>query len=97
MILHVHGHQDKHKKYDELSLLAKLNVDADLLAVEYRAPNKKTARKVIQLPVNASANERTLMRYIAKKQLWSNTKMESINWGAFQIARKHQSQHSKQI
>eukprot|EP00957_Ditylum_brightwellii_P086004 6543201-Ditylum_brightwellii.AAC.1 len=52
-ILHAHGHQDKHKKYDELSLPAKLNVDADLLAVEYQAPNKKTTRKVLRLPVNA--------------------------------------------
>ena len=34
-ILHIHGHHDKHKTYDELSLLAKLNVDADMLAVEY--------------------------------------------------------------
>ena len=34
-ILHIHGHQNKHKKYDELSLPAKLNVDVDLLAVEY--------------------------------------------------------------
>jgi len=104
-------------KYDELSLPAKLNVDRDLLAVEYQALNKKTTRKVLQLPVNAvqlhisgvtvnsnyfsklkkSANEGPLIRYIAKKQLWSNTKMKLINWGTFWIGRKHQSQHSKQI
>eukprot|EP00957_Ditylum_brightwellii_P086806 6606046-Ditylum_brightwellii.AAC.1 len=52
MILHVHGHQDKHKKNNELSLPAKLNVDADLLVVEYRALNKKTTRTVLRLPVN---------------------------------------------
>eukprot|EP00957_Ditylum_brightwellii_P118433 9032753-Ditylum_brightwellii.AAC.1 len=34
-ILHIHGHQDKHKKYNDLSLPVKLNVGADLLAVEY--------------------------------------------------------------
>eukprot|EP00957_Ditylum_brightwellii_P057744 4378043-Ditylum_brightwellii.AAC.1 len=34
-IQHIQGHQDKDKKYDDISLLAKLNVDADLLAVEY--------------------------------------------------------------
>eukprot|EP00957_Ditylum_brightwellii_P086438 6576474-Ditylum_brightwellii.AAC.1 len=34
-IQHIHGHQDKHKKYNDLSLPEKLNVDADLLAVEY--------------------------------------------------------------
>ena len=44
-----------------------------------------------------SANEGPLMRYIAKKQLWSDTKMESIHWVAFRIARKHHSQYSKQI
>ena len=44
-----------------------------------------------------SANEGPLMRYIAKKQLWSDIKMESINWGAFRITRKHHSQYSKQI
>eukprot|EP00957_Ditylum_brightwellii_P057936 4392490-Ditylum_brightwellii.AAC.1 len=32
---HIKGHQDKNKKYKDLSLTAKLNVDADLLAVEY--------------------------------------------------------------
>eukprot|EP00957_Ditylum_brightwellii_P187550 14282474-Ditylum_brightwellii.AAC.1 len=31
-IQHIQGHQDKHKKYDDLSLPAKLNVDANLLA-----------------------------------------------------------------
>eukprot|EP00957_Ditylum_brightwellii_P106512 8126487-Ditylum_brightwellii.AAC.1 len=40
-IQHIQGHQDKHKKYDELSLSAKLNVDADLLVVEYRALTRK--------------------------------------------------------
>eukprot|EP00957_Ditylum_brightwellii_P151212 11513955-Ditylum_brightwellii.AAC.1 len=44
-ILHIHGYQDKHKMYDELSLPAKLNVDADRLAVEYQIFNKKTTRK----------------------------------------------------
>jgi hypothetical protein len=53
IILHIHRHQDKHKMYDELSLPAKLNVDADMLAVEYRIFNKKTTRKAICLPVNA--------------------------------------------
>eukprot|EP00957_Ditylum_brightwellii_P081810 6224215-Ditylum_brightwellii.AAC.1 len=52
-IQRIKGHQDKHKEYDDLSLPAKLNVDADLLAVEYWVLNKKTTRKVIQLPVNA--------------------------------------------
>eukprot|EP00957_Ditylum_brightwellii_P032702 2479032-Ditylum_brightwellii.AAC.1 len=51
-IQHIQGHQDKHKKYDDLSLPAKMNTDADLLAVEYWVLNKKTTRKVIQLPVN---------------------------------------------
>eukprot|EP00957_Ditylum_brightwellii_P200334 15273324-Ditylum_brightwellii.AAC.1 len=49
-IQHIQGHRDKYKKYDELSLPAKLHVDADLLSVEYRALNKKTTRKVIRLP-----------------------------------------------
>eukprot|EP00957_Ditylum_brightwellii_P011703 884183-Ditylum_brightwellii.AAC.1 len=53
IIQHIKGHQDKHKKYNDLSLPAKLNVDVDLLAVEYQTLNKKTTRKVIQLPVNA--------------------------------------------
>eukprot|EP00957_Ditylum_brightwellii_P008749 663511-Ditylum_brightwellii.AAC.1 len=116
-IQHIQGHQDKYKKYDDLSLRAKLNVYADLLTVEYWAPNKKTTRKAIRLPDNAvqlhingvtvnsnkfsklknSATEGPLLRYIAKKRLWSDTKMALINWDAFQIARKHQSQHSKQI
>eukprot|EP00957_Ditylum_brightwellii_P177103 13491740-Ditylum_brightwellii.AAC.1 len=52
-ILHIHGHQDKHRKYNELSLPAKLNVDADLLAVEYQALNKKTTMRVFRVPVNA--------------------------------------------
>eukprot|EP00957_Ditylum_brightwellii_P036759 2783940-Ditylum_brightwellii.AAC.1 len=47
IIQHIKGHQDKHKKYDDLSLPAKFNVDADLLADEYQALNKKTARKSI--------------------------------------------------
>eukprot|EP00957_Ditylum_brightwellii_P097699 7440905-Ditylum_brightwellii.AAC.1 len=50
---HIQIHHDKHKKYDDLSFQAKLNVDADLLAIEYWALNKKTTRKVIQLPVHA--------------------------------------------
>eukprot|EP00957_Ditylum_brightwellii_P120341 9182722-Ditylum_brightwellii.AAC.1 len=44
-IQHIKGHQDKHKKHDDLSLPAKLNVNADLLVVEYQALNKKTTRK----------------------------------------------------
>eukprot|EP00957_Ditylum_brightwellii_P133581 10184933-Ditylum_brightwellii.AAC.1 len=52
-IQHIQGHQDKHKKYDDFSLPAKLNVDADLLAVKYWASNRKTTRKAIRLPVNA--------------------------------------------
>eukprot|EP00957_Ditylum_brightwellii_P158170 12039642-Ditylum_brightwellii.AAC.1 len=51
-IQHFQGHQNKHKKFDDLSLPAKLNVDADLSALEYRALNKKTTRKAIRLPVN---------------------------------------------
>ena len=98
-IQHIQGHQDKYKKYDDLSLPAKLNIDANLLAVKYRALNKKTTRKVIRLPVNAlklhingvtinsnyflklknSATEGPLLRYIAKKRLWSDTKMVLIN------------------
>ena len=35
IIWHIHRHQDKLKKYDDLSLPAKLNVGVDLLAVEY--------------------------------------------------------------
>eukprot|EP00957_Ditylum_brightwellii_P062443 4739352-Ditylum_brightwellii.AAC.1 len=52
-IQHIHGHQDKHKKYNGLSFQAKLNVDANILAIEYWAINKKTTKKVIRLPVNA--------------------------------------------
>eukprot|EP00957_Ditylum_brightwellii_P013708 1033517-Ditylum_brightwellii.AAC.1 len=44
-IRHIQGHQDKHKKYNDLSLPAKLNVNADWLAVEYQSLNKKTTRK----------------------------------------------------
>ena len=113
----IKGHQDKNRKYEDLPLPAKLNVDTDLLAVEYRVSNTKTTRKAIRLPVNAvqihingvtvdsnyflklkySATEGPLLRYIAKKRLWSDTKMVSINWDVFWITRKHQSQHSKQI
>eukprot|EP00957_Ditylum_brightwellii_P030241 2289439-Ditylum_brightwellii.AAC.1 len=53
-IQHIQVYQDKHKKYDHLSLPAKLNVDANLLVVEYQALNKKTTRKVIRLSVNAA-------------------------------------------
>eukprot|EP00957_Ditylum_brightwellii_P169094 12869841-Ditylum_brightwellii.AAC.1 len=51
-IQHIQGHQDKYKKYDNLSLPAKLNVDDNLLAVEYQALNKKTTREVMRLPAN---------------------------------------------
>eukprot|EP00957_Ditylum_brightwellii_P142776 10879226-Ditylum_brightwellii.AAC.1 len=51
-IQHIKGHQHNHKNYDDLSLPATLNVDADILAVEYWVLNKTTTRKVIQLPVN---------------------------------------------
>eukprot|EP00957_Ditylum_brightwellii_P052979 4016789-Ditylum_brightwellii.AAC.1 len=44
-IQYIQGHQDKHTKYNDLSLPAKLNVDADLLEVEYWALKKKTTRK----------------------------------------------------
>eukprot|EP00957_Ditylum_brightwellii_P073704 5601084-Ditylum_brightwellii.AAC.1 len=40
-----------------------------------------------------SANEGPLMRYIAKKWLWSDTKMESINWGAFRITTEETCDH----
>eukprot|EP00957_Ditylum_brightwellii_P035024 2655560-Ditylum_brightwellii.AAC.1 len=50
---HTKGHQDKNRKYEDLSLTAKLNVDADPLAIEYWAPNTKTTRKAIRLPINA--------------------------------------------
>eukprot|EP00957_Ditylum_brightwellii_P091541 6970326-Ditylum_brightwellii.AAC.1 len=76
-IQYIQGHQDKQKKYNDLSLPAKLNVDANLLAVEYQALNKKTTRKVIRLPDNAlknAATEGPLMQYIAKKWMWSDTK-----------------------
>eukprot|EP00957_Ditylum_brightwellii_P112863 8605145-Ditylum_brightwellii.AAC.1 len=32
---HVKGHQDKDKKYNELSLPTRLNIDVDALAVEF--------------------------------------------------------------
>eukprot|EP00957_Ditylum_brightwellii_P186600 14207166-Ditylum_brightwellii.AAC.1 len=40
-IQHIKGHQDNHKNDDDLSLPAKLNVDANILAVEYQVSNKK--------------------------------------------------------
>eukprot|EP00957_Ditylum_brightwellii_P178598 13604432-Ditylum_brightwellii.AAC.1 len=50
---HIKGHQDKKKKNEELSLPSKLNVDADLLAVEFWASNANSTRKALRLPVNA--------------------------------------------
>eukprot|EP00957_Ditylum_brightwellii_P162948 12407999-Ditylum_brightwellii.AAC.1 len=50
---HIKGHQDKKKKYEDLPLLAKLNVDANLRAVKFQASNANFIRKVIRLPVNA--------------------------------------------
>eukprot|EP00957_Ditylum_brightwellii_P050235 3809638-Ditylum_brightwellii.AAC.1 len=50
---HIKGNQDKHRKYEDLSLPTKLNVDADLLAVEYQSSNTKTTRTAIRPPVNA--------------------------------------------
>eukprot|EP00957_Ditylum_brightwellii_P128239 9780415-Ditylum_brightwellii.AAC.1 len=49
---HIKGHHDKKIKYEELSLSAKLSVDANLLEVEFWASNANSTRKAIRLPVN---------------------------------------------
>eukprot|EP00957_Ditylum_brightwellii_P116127 8858121-Ditylum_brightwellii.AAC.1 len=50
---HIKGYQDKKKNYEDLPLPVKLNVDADLLAVEFWASNANFTRKAIRPPVNA--------------------------------------------
>jgi hypothetical protein len=49
-IAHIHGHQDRKKRYQELSLAAQLNVDADALAREYQRLHGKARPIVLQLP-----------------------------------------------
>eukprot|EP00957_Ditylum_brightwellii_P183556 13981736-Ditylum_brightwellii.AAC.1 len=94
-----------------------MNVDADMLVVEFQAQNVAFTTTVIRLPVNVvqlcikevtinskyfstltdTATEGPLLKYIAWKQLWLDAKMASVNWGAFQIARKHHAHQSQQI
>jgi hypothetical protein len=49
-ISHIPGHQDRKKRYDELSLPAQLNVDADALAREYQTLYGQARPKVLLFP-----------------------------------------------
>jgi hypothetical protein len=49
-IAHIHGHQDRQKRYHELSLQAQLNVDADALAREYQTLHGHSRSTVLRLP-----------------------------------------------
>jgi hypothetical protein len=49
-IFHIQGHQDKKKPYNELSLQAQLNVDADRLATTYQAAPRSTTSNRTHLP-----------------------------------------------
>ena len=49
-ITHIKGHQDKHKSYEQLSLPAQLNVDADALADSYMIHHQDQHRKAPLLP-----------------------------------------------
>lgn len=51
-IEHVKGHQDRKIKYDDLSLLAQLNVDADKAAGEFQDQHGKYRPHVIRFPHN---------------------------------------------
>ena len=54
-IFHIKGHQDDHKAYDELSLPAQLNVDADALANAYVQQNPtKDYTRAPMLPANGA-------------------------------------------
>jgi hypothetical protein len=49
-LVHTKGHQDDKQKYDTLSLLAQLNVDADKLACQYQDRHGDTHPKVLLFP-----------------------------------------------
>ena len=49
---HVKCHQDKDTKYEDLQLLAELNVDVNILAVAFCTHNMKCTKQTIHLPIN---------------------------------------------
>eukprot|EP00957_Ditylum_brightwellii_P086867 6611689-Ditylum_brightwellii.AAC.1 len=49
---HVKGHQDKKKNYEDLLLPAKINVDADMLVVEFQAQNVVSTTTAIRILVD---------------------------------------------
>jgi hypothetical protein len=49
-LVHVKGHQDKHKEYSRLNLRAQLNVDADDLAGKYQQEYGKAHPFVLMTP-----------------------------------------------
>ena len=49
-LIHTKGHQDDRQKYDTLSLLAQLNVDADKLAGQYQEQHGAAHPKVLLFP-----------------------------------------------
>ena len=49
---HIKGHQDKKKRYEDLDLQVKMNVDVDILAVAFHSQNRRSTMHIIQLPVN---------------------------------------------
>ena len=49
---HVKCHQDKDTKYEDLQLLAELNVDVNTLAVAFCTHNMKCTKQTIHLPSN---------------------------------------------
>ena len=47
--------------------------------------------------MKTKATEGPLLRYIAKRRLWSDNKMKTIHWEAFCIAQKHNDHRKQQI
>jgi hypothetical protein len=82
---HVRGHQDKHTPYEELPLIAQLNVDADVLATQYMISHPQTTTSVprlthklcqLELP-NGSINGRypnTLRIAALRSDIWDHLK-----------------------
>jgi hypothetical protein len=49
-LAHIKGHQDRKQKYDQLSLRAQLNVDADAMATEYQEQHGQHLPTVLMFP-----------------------------------------------
>ena len=49
-VVHVKGHQDRHRRYQDLDLHAQLNVDADFLAAQYLREHPQPKPNVLLFP-----------------------------------------------